>query len=282
MSSIPGFNVLLAGATGSGKTHSIRTLLDLGLEVFVVFSEPGQEVLGDIPPERGLHWHYIAPAKASFADLIDSAKKINTLNYDALAKLPAINKQKYNQFIELLSTLNNFKCDRTGEAFGDVSTWGPERVLVIDSLSGLNIMAMDLVVGSKPTKSMSDWGVAQDNLERLVQKLCVDTQCHFIMTAHLEKEHDEVTGRTTLMVSTLGRKLAPRMPRFFSDVVMAKREGDKFSWSTAEMNADLKARNLPIATNLEPGFEQILRVWESRGGQIKTAEPTAKTATTST
>lgn len=279
--SIPGFNMLLAGGTGSGKTHSIRTLLEAGLEVFVLFTEPGQEVLGDLGCEDKLHWHYIPPANVDFTAMIDSAKKINTLNFDALAKLPAINKQKYSQFIQVLESLHDFPCDRCGSKFGDVTTWGTNRVLVIDSLSGLNIMAMDLVVGSKPTKSMSDWGVAMDNLERLIQKLCTDTACHFVLTAHVEPEKDEETGRTSLMVSTLGRKLAPRMPRFFSDVVHAQRAGDKFSWSTATVNADLKARNLPIATGLKPDFHQIVAEWKIHGGRIETkAEPTAKTATT--
>ena len=281
MHSIPGFNALLIGATGSGKTHSLRTLLDAGLEVFVLFTEPGMEVLGDLACEQNLHYHYIPPANADWDTMIDSAKKINTLNFEALSKLPAINKQKYNQLIQVLESLHNFPCDRCGETFGDVSTWDTNRVLVIDSLSGLNIMSMDLVVGSKPTKSMSDWGVAQSNLERLINKLCTDTQCHFVLTGHLEKEHDEVTGRTTLMVSTLGRKLAPVLPRFFSDVILAKRDGEKFTWSTAAMNTDLKARNLPIADNLQPDFKQILATWVDHGGEVK-AEPTAKTANTAT
>ena len=40
--------------------------------------------------------------------------------------------------------MNDFTCDRCGESFGDVSTWNTDRAIVVDSLSGLNIMAMDL------------------------------------------------------------------------------------------------------------------------------------------
>jgi predicted ATPase len=43
---------MLLGASGSGKTYSIRTLLDAGLEVFVLFTEPGMEVLADCPRLR--------------------------------------------------------------------------------------------------------------------------------------------------------------------------------------------------------------------------------------
>ena len=65
-SSVPGFNVMLCGTTGTGKTHSIRTLVESGIETFVLFTEPGMEVLADLPPEK-LHWHYVAPAAPDFA-----------------------------------------------------------------------------------------------------------------------------------------------------------------------------------------------------------------------
>lgn len=264
--SVPGINVMLCGTTGTGKTHSIRTLVDAGLEVFVLFTEPGMEVLADIPSDK-LHWRYIAPASPEFTDMISSAEKINSLSFKALTELPDINKRKYTEFVDVLTCLSNFKCDRTGETFGSVDSWGPNRALVVDSLTGLSLMAMNLVTGSKPVKSMADWGVAIDNLERLITKLCVDTKCHFVLTAHLERETDEVTGGTTLMASTLGRKLAPKLPRFFSDVIHVKRNADKFVWSTATSNVDLKARNLPIREDIPPSFVALIDSWKKKAGE---------------
>lgn len=265
-STVPGVNVMLCGTTGTGKTHSIRTLVEAGFEVFVLFTEPGMEVLSDIPTDK-LHWKYIAPSAPDFTDMIASATKINTMSFEALTKLPDINKRNYTEFIDVLTCLSNFKCDRTGESFGAVDSWDQSRVLVVDSLTGLSIMAMNLVAGSKPVKSMADWGVAIDNLERLITKLCVDTSCHFVLLAHLEREVDEVTGGTSLMASTLGRKLAPKLPRFFSDVIQAKRNVDKFIWSTAATNVDLKARNIPISDNLPPTFGPLIAEWKRR--QVK-------------
>lgn len=262
----PGTNTLLLGATGTGKTYCLRTLADAGLEVFIISTEPGiASTLGDTDPEK-IHWHYIAPATASWADLQSSAEKINKLSIKALSDMADINKTKYTEFIQVLQTCNNFHDDRTGKDYGDVSSWGPSRVLVIDSLSGLNVMAMNLVVGSKPVRSMADWGIAIDNLERFITKLTVDTKCFFVLTAHLERETDEMTGGTQLMASTLGRKLAPKIPRFFDDVVHCKRDGDKFIWSTDTMNVDLKARNLPIVGSLPPTFTQLISAWRKKIG----------------
>jgi len=252
---------MLCGASGSGKTHSIRTLVDAGLEVFVLFTEPGQEVLADVPMEK-LHWHYVAPVSVSFADMITSAEKINTMSFEMLTKLPDINKRKYTEFIDILTTLSNFKCDRTGQTYGAVDDWDNDRVLVLDSLTGLSMAAMNLVTGSKPVKSLADWGVAISNLENLLTKLCCDTRCHFVLTAHLERETDELTGGSALMASTLGRKLAPKLPRFFSDVIHVKRAADKFVWSTNSTNVDLKTRNLKIADNLPPSFVPVIENWK--------------------
>jgi hypothetical protein len=267
MSSLPGVNVLLMGASGAGKTYSLRTLITHGITPFCVFTEPGFEVLGDIPPDK-LHWHYIPPADQDWASMVDSATKINTLSFESLTKLTDINKRSYDQFIDLLKTLNNFKCDRDGKEYGDVCKWGTDRAVVLDSLSGVNIMAMNLVVGSKPVKHLGDWGVAMDNLERLIQKLCTSTGSHFILIAHAERETDEVMGGSKIMAATLGRKLAPRLPRFFSDVVLADKQGAKFTWSTAAVGADLKARNLAIADGLPPDFGPIITSWKKQGGTI--------------
>lgn len=262
--SLPGPKILLVGATGSGKTHSIRTIVDSGLEVFVVFTEPGMEVLSDIPSDK-LHWHYIPPAGPDWASMIDSAKKINSLSFKSLAEMPDINKRQYTEFLSLLTVLSDFEDQRTGKKFGPVDSFSvSERALVIDSLSGLNIMSMNLVAGSKPVKSMADWGIAIDNLERLIVKLTVDIPCTMVLTAHLERETDEITGGIHLMASTLGRKLAPKLPRFFSDVIQARRDGDKFVWSTAALNTDLKARNVSIADNLPPSFIPLLKNWKEK------------------
>ena len=44
-SSLPGFNCMLMGPAGSGKTHAIGTLVDAGVEVFYLALEPGLESL---------------------------------------------------------------------------------------------------------------------------------------------------------------------------------------------------------------------------------------------
>lgn len=267
MTSIPGTKTMLVGPTGSGKTHSIRTLCDAGITPFVLFTEPGMRTLADLKCDK-MHYKYVPPASPTWDDLADNAKKINTLSFKALAQLGDMNKQKYSQFLTVITSMNDFTCDRCGEHFGDVSKWQTDRAIIIDSLSGLNIMAMDLVVGAKPVKALADWGVAMDNLERLITMMTTNTQCHFVLTTHLEREQDEVTGGVHLMASTLGRKLAPKMPRFFDDVVLCQNREGKFSWATTSSNVDLKWRNLDAGKELVPSFKPLIDSWINAGGEI--------------
>ena len=71
------------------------------------------------------------------------------------------------------------------------------------------------------------------------------------------------------MVSSLGRKLPPKIPPKFDDVIYCIREGTSFRWSTAAVGVDLKARNLPISDKLPPSFVQIINAWKAKGGEIK-------------
>lgn len=275
--SLPGSNTLLVGATGTGKTYSIRTLVDAGITPFIVFTEPGMRTVGDVPADK-LHWHYVKPANVTFDDLTANAKKIGTMSYESLTKMANMDKGKYQQFMEVLAVCHDFTCQRTGESFGDASTWGTDRALVIDSLTGLSKMAMNLVIGAKPVKHQGDWGVAMDNLGRLLDMFTDNLFCHYVLIAHLEREKDEITGAMRNMPSTLGQKLAPKIPQNFDDVVLCKEAGGKFFWNTTDPNTDLKNRNLERATNLEPSFVPLIESWKSAGGIIAPAESLQQTA----
>lgn len=271
---LPGVNILLEGPTGTGKTHILGTIADAGVELFCLFTESGRETLLGYWTDRGLpvpanvHWHDLPRGEEGFSLLAESANKVNTYAMEALFKMQDPERHKSNQFVTLLRALADFPDDRTGQKFGSVDKWGPNRCLAIDSLTGINPIALSLVVGTKPLKDQRDWGVAQDQIEKLLRKCCDGTKCHFVLTSHVERETDQVFGGVKITVATLGRALAPKIPPMFSDVILTVREGTKFSWSTANAMADLKARNLSIADGIVPGFDQIFKKWQSRGGKF--------------
>lgn len=272
---LAGMNTMIMGPAGTGKTYAIGTAVEAGLEVFYLALEPGLESLLGYFTDKGkpvppnLHWHTVKPPTASFAELINSAQMINSMTLDALAKMQDTNKAKYNQFVLFLQALSNFVDERTGEKFGSVDTWDTSRLLVIDGLTGLNKAVMSMVIGGKPVRSQADWGIAQDQLERIISMLCNNCKCHFTLIAHVERETDQVLGGVKIMASTLGKAMAPKLPPMFSDVILATRAGDKWTWDTASALADVKTRNLPISSTNAPDFRLLLEKWKNRQALTK-------------
>lgn len=268
---IPGFNVLLEGPTGTGKTYSIGTLVDAGLEVFYlgIGEAAGIESLigyftdRGLPVPKNLHYAFIGTSDYGWSEMLATANLINTLTNDALTKIQDTNKSKHNQFIKLFQQLSNF-IDQNGQSWGPVDKFGTDKVIVIDALTGINTAAMSLVAGGKPIKSLPDWGIAMDQVEKLLRKLTDGCRCHFVLISHVEREVDQVLGGVKITVGTLGNKLAGKIPPMFSDVILAYREGANFFWSTANAQADLKSRNLPLTEHIKPDFRQIVDKWKSR------------------
>lgn len=265
-SPIPGPKIILMGDSGTGKTYALRTLLDAGVTPFIIFTEPGMETIGDVLNQ--CHWKYIPPAQTDWSALRKIGDMVNTLDYEGIAKMKDSNKRKYQEMLQVIDQCNRF-IDQDGEDFGDVMNWGTDRCLVIDSLSGLSDMASQLTVGGKPVKGPSDWQVAQNMLKFLLDKLTTGCHCPMVLIAHLAREKDEVSGALNITVNTLGAKLAPEIPKYFSDVIRTIRDGDKFTWSTSGSNISVKGRNVPISAGLDPSFKPLFESWKKRGGVIE-------------
>lgn len=272
-SALPGCNVLLMGPAGTGKTYSIGTLVDTGIEVFFFAFEAGSEALLGYWTDRGLkvpenlHIITVKSAVASWTEMADSAGYVNKLAYESLKKMADPNRSKYTQFEQFLRTFNDVTDDK-GVKYGCIDKWGLDRAIVIDGLTGLSDAAMKAVIGGKADRDQKDWGLSQNLLENFLRKITSDCPCHFILLAHVEREVDQILGGVKLMVSTLGKALPPKLPSMFSDVILAVRNTDKWFWDTASPIADVKTRNLPIAAQNQPTFKSILDKWKSRGGRI--------------
>lgn len=263
-----GPKILLMGDTGTGKTEAIRALCAEVDEVCALFTEPGFEsVLGDIPTDK-LHWHYVSPMAADWDVMIDAIKKVNTMSVSALTQLQSSDKAKFTEFQELHAKSFHFVCQRTGKDFGNVSDWPASRAFVLDSWTGACLMAMNMAAGSKAIKAQSEWGMCQDYLERYLNKITMGTKATVLVTSHPEIEQDEITGMRKVLPSTPGRKLAPKVPRYFDDVIETRRDMSKgqavWSWSTATPNMVLKGRNLPMQDGLSPNFKLLFANWRAK------------------
>lgn len=275
-----GPKILLQGDSGAGKTYALGPLVDwaqaAGYEVFILFTENGLETLlgywRDPPagkPAREvpscLHWHTITTPALSLAKLTDAAKKVGQLSYEALTKSVDPDRSANNPYEKILQVLADFPDDRTGKKFGNIGTWTNKRILGVDSLSELANAAMKMVIGSKPTASPPDYGVSQNNLMNLLRYFTQGFAPTFVMTAHLQRQVNELTGGVQLMTKAIGKSMADDIPQLFSEVLYAKREGGDWYWDTAAVGVTTKTRYLPISAKIPPNLGAIMTRWVKRG-----------------
>lgn len=284
-------SALVVGPSGSGKTSSIATQLMAGLETFVIVTEPGgvESLLDSVArlgaPVDNLHWTTALPASAGWMGLEDMISKINSTDQKGLADIRDMGKGGFRAAaMKFLDAFRNFKCERDGQTYGDFTTWDDTRSLNVDSLSGWSEIAWGATVGYKPTANPGEWGIAQKFISSMLLKINNDRRCYFNLFAHVEKEMDEMSGIKRIMVSTIGAKLAPQVPKFFSEFIKAQRTmdskgGAEFTWSTLASDMDLKNRALPISAKLSPDFGQIVAAHVRRksmaSGSAATTQPEA-------
>jgi hypothetical protein len=269
-------STLLIGPAGTGKTTSIVSLLERGIKVNMLATEPTapNRVLEEAA-KRGVsaldfHWKFVSPSVPSWDSLVQSATMVNTMSLKDIADMRGgIARSDGKQWIALIQAIQNFVSDRDGGAFGDATEWGENFAFVIDGLTGISTMSRMLTVGLKPNPNPGEWGVMQSNILTLMQKLTADCKCFFVCIAHVERETNEITGLSNITVSTLGAKLAPKLPPLFTNVVYAKRAASRFTWSTADTGVDTKNGDLPLSDALDPSFAPIVDSFRKRSAAAR-------------
>ena len=263
-SPIKGSNTALIGPAGTGKTFSTRTLYEIaGLRKIHLFTENSADRISDLPEA---HWATVMPVPGSLPEMWEVAEQMNRLTFKELANLEGIHRERYQRFMDLLVVLNRFVDVRTGADLGAATDWGPDTVLIIDGLSNIGTMALQLIVGAKPNPDKGQWGSAMTMVFNLLLLLTTGLKCHLILIAHTEPELDPNTNLNINMLATLGQKLAPKIPKMFSDVILARKDGLTYDWSNADSSTTTKAGLLPPALSMPPTFVPLFAAWQAKGG----------------
>lgn len=291
--SLIGPKILLEGDSGAGKTYAIGTLVDWAekndRQVRVLFTENGLETLlgywtdpplgtngQPIRPQRpvpkNLSWHVIKTPALSLAALTDAANKVGLLSYEALTKSIDPSRAMNNPYEKILKALADFQDDRTGQKLGNIGLWDAKTIFVIDSLSELANACMKMVIGNKPTAAPPDYGVAQNNLLNLLRYFTQGFAPTLVITAHLQRQLNELTGGQTLMVKAIGKAMGDDIPQLFSEVIYCRREGAEWVWDTAAIGVATKTRYLPISSKIKPDLGVIMDKWVKRAaGSVSAA-----------
>lgn len=282
-----GPKILLEGDSGSGKTYALGTLCDWAeknnTKVRILFTENGLETLAGyyrdpplgtsgqpIRPPRDIPacvaWHVVKTPAIGLAALTDAANKVGLMSYEALTKMTDPSRAMNNPYEKILKALADFPDDRTGVKLGNIGTWKADTIFVIDSLSELCNACMKMVIGNKPTAAPPDYGVSQNNMMNLLRYFTQGFEPTVVITAHLQRQTNEITGGVQLMVKAIGKAMGDDIPQLFSEVLYARREGTDWLWDTAAIGVTTKTRYLPISSKIRPDLGVIMDKWKKRQG----------------
>lgn len=215
--------LLLLGDAKSGKTGSLVSLVKAGYKLRVLdfdnLLDPLRYFIERDCPENLDHVEY--------RTLRDKRK--------SSAAGPVIDG-KPRAFVDALKMLDHWKYDDVD--LGPPSGWGPEYILVLDSLSRFCDAAFDFrvplaVVGrSGEVDYRAIYGDAQDAVENVIASLTSDNFCtNVIVIAHVQYM-TLPDGTTKGFPQGVGQKLSPKIPQYFPSVVLYTNKGGKRTLQT--------------------------------------------------
>lgn len=255
--------LLLCGDSGSGKSGALTSLVAAGYKLRILDMDNGLDslktfILRDCPDKLD---------NVEFRTLRDQ--------YKTTALGPVVDKPK--AFVEAMKMLDNWKYDDTD--LGKPAEFGPDCIVVIDSLSFLSDAAFDWAKGMSPTaKDPRQWyGAAQEAVESALALLTSGNfQTNVIVTAHI-RYIENPDGTKKAYPNSVGSALGPTIPRYFNNWAQCENKAGKRTIVTgATAMIDLKntkpfemAKSYPIDNGLAEFFEVL------RGTSTEAPKPKA-------
>lgn len=242
--------MLLIGDSGTGKTGALASLAGAGYKLRII--DMDNKIDGGILPivikER---WPQ-ALATVEYEPVRDKMKA-SALGY-ILDGAP----QAFAKALALMDKWSDGTVPKT---------WGPEYILVIDSLTFLSNAAFDWAKGMNPTcKDPRQWyGAAQDAVESALAALTSkDFGTNVIVISHVSWV-DRPDGTMKGYPSAVGKALGPTIPTYFENMALTQTTGGKRTIQTVPTAlVDLKnpaafrmAASLPIETGLADFFKTL-------------------------
>lgn len=248
--------VLLLGDAKSGKTGSLVSLVKAGYKLRIL----DLDNLLDILKHLILKECPDQLANVEFRTLRDKRK---------MTPAGPIIEGAPKAFIDAIRMLDNWKYGDTD--LGKPAEWGPDCILVLDSLSRLCDAAYDFrePLTPKGQSGQSDpratYGDAQDAVENVLATLTSEAfRTNVIVICH--GQYMELADKTTkIFPQGVGKALSPKIPQYFPTYIRYKNLGGKRTIQTvsdpmidlANTNPAAVAKEYPVETGLADIFAAL-------------------------
>lgn len=200
--------LLLIGNSGAGKTGALTSLVP-DYDLRIVDFDAGL---------RALQYH----VKQEHPERLGSIQ-VNTFR-DRMTMTSAGPKLAGppRAYMKALNALEKWPDDGS-----DPASWGPGKILVLDSLTNAGRAAFQWARAMNPTsKDPRQWyKAAQDLIEDLIANLTDDNfGTNVIVISHVDMV-EGADGITRGYTSAIGKALGPKIPRFFDTLILSELKG---------------------------------------------------------
>lgn len=223
--------LLLIGDAKSGKTSSLRSLVEAGYKLRI------------LDMDNLLH-PLIFQIKEHCPELLETVEARSLRDKRKMSAAGPLIDGPPKAFIEAIKMLDHWKYTEEGITvdLGKPFTWGPDCILVVDSLSRLCDACYDwreplTPKGDKTGQSdaRATYGDAQDAVENILATLTSKSfATNVIVIAH-GMFMDLPDGTKKIFPQGVGQKLSPKIPQYFPSYVRYKNQGGK---RTIQLNSD--------------------------------------------
>lgn len=203
--------VLYIGDNGAGKTGSLISLAEAGYNLRVLDFDNGTEILTNLTAKKPE-----VRARIDVETHTDDYKQVGQ------ALVPVTPLKGFSGGMKVLSNW---------PGLGDPRTWGPDTILVVDSLTMMgrfiinHVLSLNGRLGQQP--QLQDWGAAMSLQESVMAMLySASIKCHVIVCAHITFVTPEGALEQKGYPSALGNKLPPMIGSYFNSTIMAQSTGN--------------------------------------------------------
>lgn len=275
--------MLVIGESGAGKTGALASLLSAGYNVRIVDLDNGAEAILDLVSNEKSKYDKGSASRLSYVTMTEPMRQIQGRIVPAKATV----WQNTVGLIEKWTVTDQMIAD--GKAgvkpceLGSIATWGPNDVLVLDTLSTLGTAAMNFGLQLQgelgKIRTQNEWrrdiGAAQGLLDTFLQLIFdANIRCNVIVNTHIvyAKEDgtlpqaEDMDKRLFGFPSAIGRALSPKIPKYFNHLLLVKRDGNmrRIYTQAPQANINLKsgaplrvAPQYPIETGLAEYFAAV-------------------------
>lgn len=257
---------IVLGDPGSGKTGSLTSLVDAGYKLRIfdcdnLLTVLGNYVMHTCPDKIG------NVAYQTFTDEMKGSKDPVQMIGGRVDVRPFVNGVP-KAFGRLMEQLTDWK-DPKGENLGSPSTWGPDCVVVIDSLTTCAESAHRYVQGMNPLAKdpQANFFSAQQLVSNMLALIASEAfHTNVLVLAHIAYDKDDKGNKTKGYPRSVGSALNEKIGGYFNTVLQVEAQGPKRVIRTKSTGiitlknpADFKVKeSLPLETGMAEFFQAVL------------------------